>query len=597
MADVLGRYQDGLLMSLKDSRFFQMAPSALNRDVWDAIGSDVRAALLLEADFFVDKPIPPVLPDFYIAYSHKGEQSAFLEAYTARREALCALVLGCCAEASGKYLPEIVRMIWSICEESSWLMPSSNALSPGNASLPDITAPLIDISVTRTAADLSMAVQLLGSQLDQVSPILIKRIEYEIQRRVIEPFIAFDDFGWMLGPKSDAFACLSGCLMAAMTFERDDRQRWQCARRVWRLLDVLLSQLSPDGGIMSGLKSWQEIAGDVIDSLLMIYIATNGEIDARGEGLIHRLCRYPVNCHIARGWFVNPGERLMRPALYGIEVYRIGMAARDAYLCDLGAYLLRTGNQQVPRPNDYSLNRRVFEALHIEQILNEKLLQPLVHNIHLPEARQLLARVYEGEERGLALAIHGGDNGHMGSHLDVGDICLFAGGEPILIDIGNMGGTAYHNLPVINGIEQKYGADYHSADDSANWNDDYSMLSMSIAPAYPEESGIINWQRTVILTRDNSAQLIDVFDMREPSEVRFNFITPHKPSLSESHSQLGAVRIKWDAPLTAQVDELPLGGEAAPLWNNQVYRLSLCTPEPVAGGKYTFLFKEIKTYG
>jgi hypothetical protein len=120
---------------------------------------------------------------------------------------------------------------------------------------------------------------------------------------------------------------------------------------------------------------------------------------------------------------------------------------------------------------------------------------------------------------------------------------------------------------------------------------------MSIALAYPEEAGIINWQRTAILTRDNSAQLIDVFDMKEPSEIRFNFITPHKPGLGESHSQLGAVRVKWDAQLTAQIEELPLGGEAAPLWNNQVYRLSLSTPEPVAGGKYTFSFKEIKTYG
>ena len=78
MADVLGRYQDGLLMSLKDYRFFQMAPSSLNRDAWDAIGADVRAALLLEADYFLAQPIQPVLPDFYITYAQTGDQSAYL---------------------------------------------------------------------------------------------------------------------------------------------------------------------------------------------------------------------------------------------------------------------------------------------------------------------------------------------------------------------------------------------------------------------------------------------------------------------------------------------------------------------------------------
>lgn len=598
MAGVLEKYLDGLLMNMKGADEFRMTPPCGARDMWDTIGDDARQGAIRRADHSYLQPLLPISLDQYVQYSVNSDQSDYTTAYFSRRAALVDQVVGVCAANSTKYIPEIARIVWAICEESSWVLPSSNALLPGGDALPDIFDPLIDRYAARTAADLSMAVSLIGDMLDSYSPRITRRVEYEIERRIVEPFLKYEDIGWMLGPRGDLAACLWGVALSFLTFEYDDRRRWHCMRRAWRLADRILAQQAfPDGSISGGLAEWQSFAGYMIDIINMALIATGGAVDARSEAAVDRLLKFPVSCHLARGYFVNPGEHLMRPGLNGIELYRIGMAAHDAYLCDLGAYIHKI-ETRVLRLQNPSLLQASFEALTSAVIEAESLNQPLIPQVYLGDAQLMLARSREGEERGMAFSMHGGDNGVPGCHLDIGDISLFLNGSPILVDIGSNPKTQYHNLPTVGGIGQRLGSSFRSTDANCQWNREYAVMTLDLTGAYPPEAGVESWQRSAVFSFDGALQLIDLVDLSRPAPIEFHFISAVPVTVSESHAQLDAVRLKWDESLTCEVARIELSGDAARLWSDGLYRITLRSTRPDAmGGRFAFSFREITTYG
>ncbi|NLG26216.1 MAG: hypothetical protein GX558_12730 [Clostridiales bacterium] len=590
MAGILDRYQDALLLSLQGADHFQLAPPSGDREAWAHLDPVRRSQWMRAADRAAGQLAPLTIADYL------GDADGYARACFERRDALFALALGLCAAGDDRYAPALAELIWAILGEPCWTLPATALLSPDGLPLPDPAAPLVDEAAALTAGHLAMAAQLAGGPLNRCAPGLLRMMEWEALRRVVAPFLAVPDMGWMRGPRGGALRCLSGVTMAFLTFERDDRRRWQCMRKAWQLLGSLLKFLAPDGGVLSGLESWQQIAGNVTDLLYMVRAASGGEVDARREPTFGRLARFPALCHIAGGWFFNPGERSMRPALDGAEVFRIGMLAQDAAVCDLGAYLSMEGSAGSAFD---SVLREAQRALNDEALLAGPFEPQRPIQAYLPTLEYMIARWTDASDEGPILAAHGGDNGVVDGHLDVGDALVFFGGQPALIDAGCLPGTDRHNLPTVGGWGQGAGEAFRAEDVSCRLERDYAMLSMNLARAYPDEAGVFSWQRTALLTRaDKSVQIMDLFDLRQPADVAFHFLMPEKPSLGEKYAQLGAVRLRWEEELDATLEEisLPAEGGCSP-WGGAVYCLTLATRGPVKGGRYGFTLKEIRTYG
>ena len=98
---------------------------------------------------------------------------------------------------------------------------------------------------------------------------------------------------------------------------------------------------------------WQETVQPIVDCVHMIRRASGGRVDLRAEQQIQLLCHFPVLCHLARGWFVNPGEGGMRPALPARAMYRVGLTMRDQALCDMGGTIV------VDKPGVYELSETI----------------------------------------------------------------------------------------------------------------------------------------------------------------------------------------------------------------------------------------------
>ena len=597
---MLERYLDALLFELQGADEFLMAMPAEARDEWDGLPGDTRYRLTAQADRWLEKDVPPLPASSYISFARAGIAADYEASRRVRREMLCDLVLGTCVAPDGRYDMKLADIVWAICEESSWVMPRNNpvALGQKNLPLPDIINHRVDSAAAQTAADLALAVQMAGGRLDAVSPQLIERIEREIDRRIVRPFLSLTDTAWACGPKSDAMRCLAGAMMAFLTFERNDRQRWQCMRKAWLLFDKLLAAMPGDGSVPGGLDEWGAAVEPVMDMVMMVLSVSRGRVDVRHEKQLQLLCHFPVFCHIAQNWFINPGRHLMRPPLDSALLFRMGDYIGDEALCDLGVFLRRESAQRPEQPDKW-LMHRAADVFNDDIMEHASARPPFRRQGYFNAAQMMVARGEEDSEHGLALAAHGGSNGALSAHPDAGDFVLFCGGEPVLVDAGFLEDTMFHNLPVIEGQGQSMGASFGAQDVSCRLEEAYALLSMNLAGAYPAQAGIYEWQRTVIFERrEGTAQLIEMFDLNAPRTVEFCFITPFEPGLGQGWAQLGPVRMRWEQGLSAVCDPLPVPeGDARALWGDTLYRIALTTDAPLEKGKLTFTFNALRTFG
>ena len=154
----------------------------------------------------------------------------------------------------------------------------------------------------------------------------------------------------------------------------------------------------------------------------------------------------------------------------------------------------------------------------------------------------------------------------------------------------------YHNLPMINGVSEKYGKNYKATQVKAGKN----SFSANIATAYPEEAQVKRWIRSYIVA-GRQATINDSFELKKsitPNVV--NFMTWGELD----HSKKGevAIRIKdVNAVLQYDANKFELTIEPVELadprlsnvWGKNIYRLSFKARQQTIKGNYSFMIKKI----
>lgn len=128
-------------------------------------------------------------------------------------------------------------------------------------------------------------------------------------------------------------------------------------------------------------------------------------------------------------------------------------------------------------PDDGSLIRVLPNLLTLKDMSTERSIEPYTADFWLPGLQVMGARSHSDSDKDLYVAAKGGHNAESHNHNDVGNFIVYADGSPLLIDIGVETYTAktfssnrydiwtmqsqYHNLPTINGVQQKDGREYH----------------------------------------------------------------------------------------------------------------------------------------
>ena len=212
------------------------------------------------------------------------------------------------------------------------------------------------------------------------------------------------------------------------------------------------------------------------------------------------------------------------------------------------------------------------------------------------------------------LATKGGFNNESHNHNDVGTFSLFVNTTPVFIDAGVGTYTKktfssdrytiwtmqsdYHNLPVINGISQKFGQRYKAMNTTCN--EKKYTFSTDIAGAYPTTAKVKSWIRSYTLD-GRKLTITDNYVLNELLVAnQINFLTWGKvtfPSAGKVCIEVKGEKVELDYPsqFKAELERIKLDdSRLSNVWGKEIYRITLKTEVKKATGSYKFVIQQMK---
>jgi hypothetical protein len=583
-----------------------------DRARWDALPAATRAALLDRGDAALDMAWPEVPATAWLAFVRTGDRGAFETRVFTRRMIHRDLVVAELVENRGRFLDAIADATWSICEESSWSWSACLYMQARGFELPDIADPVVDLGAGESAAQMAWANTLIGPALAGVSPLIPARVALEGRRRVIDPYLARDDFWWQEAVNNWNPWIHANVLATTLCLEPSTERRAQVVAKVIGYLDRFLARYPADGGCDEGATYWGRMAACLNECGELLRLGTGGAVDIFQAPITREIARFILRVHIAGPWYVNFADGGPRPPMVGPFVWRFGHAVGDPDVASLGAHIAREGYAADPGQTD-AFGRLLPGLFGMADVLAAPAEIGAARDSWLPVIEVMTARA-RADHDSLFLAAKGGHNDEVHNHNDVGSFIVMHGEEPIVVDAGVDSYTrdtfsdrrytlwtmqsGWHNVPVVNGVEQRHGREFasrrtvHAADDTT------ATLDVDLADAYPAEAGIVRWARRLVLDRSRDEVVVtedftlaDGGGSYELTLVVDSDVTVEGPGLVRLRtrgSRPRDVAVTCDPPWPATVEAAPIGdGVLATIWTNGLNRIRFTATDVPASGTAT----------
>lgn len=583
---------------LSPASLHSMFPNAANRAAWQSIDKKSATYLVKNGEKYLGHVWPTLPATVFLDFAKTGLRSSYEVAFFARREALSSLVMAECIEGKGRFVRDIANGIWAICEDSYWGLPAHTYLQHRQDGLPDVTEPTVDFSVAETAALLAWTNYLLKPALDSISPEISRRVKTEVDRRVLVPLRTRDDF-WYLGfgeriPNNWNPWVICNWMVASMLLDDNARTREADLKKMGICLDNFLNHYPEDGGCDEGPGYWDRAGGALFDCLEVLYTASKGKVDLFQHPLIKKIGSYLHSAWIADDYFLNFADATIKVRINPMLVYRFGTRTNNPVLAAMGAKEARPQGLDTGRIRG-TLYRQMETVFNLPAILKADTTVSYAQQFTLPDLQVAGAR-----KGNFYYAAKGGHNDESHNHNDVGNFMLYYKNRPLLIDVGVEFYTAktfsdkryeiwtmqsgYHNVPYVNGHEQKEGKTFRSESFIVNHSDSKgSSVQMDIAKAYPATAGVTKWQRSYQLQPGGNRFVVtDEFQVKNRKDSTWATLMLHfKPVIEKKQVILsnanGTVKMHFNPsqvqPLLEEVTVTD--AKLVPIWGTKIYRLKM----------------------
>src|SRR5690606_34464327 len=351
--------------------------------------------------------------------------------------------------------------------------------------------------------------------------------------------------------------CNFNALTCILLMEDEQGAQAQGVYRTMRSVDQFINYVKSDGACEEGPSYWGHAAGKLYDYLQLLAYATGGTVTIFDQPMIRDMGEYIAQSYIGGdNWVVNFADASAKGGGDPYLIYRYGKAVNSPEMRTFAKYLADK------RKVGFSPHRDVFRGLEdlrtIGELTQETAALPKNPYKLYPESQLLYLR-----QDGYFLAAKGGHNNESHNHNDVGTFLLYHDGQPIFIgagvgtynkktfsseryDIWTMQ-SGYHNLPRINGQEQRAGETYRAR--NVSFVPKQNRFVLDIAGAYPADAGVSRWLRTYQLARGRLT-ITDAFAIENPGQANvIHFLLAEKPELRDGTILLngGKYRLSYDA--------------------------------------------------
>ncbi len=530
-------------------------PDYADREAWNKLPSDLRQSFVRQAETYADFNWPSIPATSYLDFVRTGNREVMQVPHRARRKALDALVLGELAEGEGRFIDQIVNGVWAYCEQTYWGLSAHLTMQRKGAGLPDPDEPTIDLGVGSTGASLAWTHYFFKEEFDKINPLINERIKKEITDKILVPFYTRSDFQWM-GFDTEFVNnwnpwCNYNVLNCILLIEEDKKKRISGIGKVMRSVDEFINYYHDDGGCEEGPAYWGHAGGKLFELLDILYKASGGEISLFHHELIKNIGRYIYRAYIAHPYFINFADANARIHTRSGVIYNYGKRIKDMDMMAFGAFLAREygwDDYKIPVGKIETTLNNVFL---LDEVLECAPKEPLLSHFWLADTEIMGARDRTGSTDGFYFAAKGGYNKESHNHNDAGSFILYYNGKPCIVDVGVGTYTKktfgperydiwtmqsqYHNLPRINGCDQKDGKDFKATDCQFSASSKTVNFSAEIATAYPPEAGIKTWRRSYRLKKGKSFKISDTFQLtKSKGETSINFLTVCRADIDTS---------------------------------------------------------------
>ncbi len=557
--------------------------------------ADREAQLEQAGELLTAEPIPELTEELFSLFEKTGNRLQYEAVYFKRRKYLSVFALLSMRYGRKRDFRQLETVIAEICKETCWALP---------AHVGDRRNPDWKITVDLFAAETAFALaEITGRLAGKLSSSVCERAKQEVFRRVLTPYINSDPpYAWWETSEMNWNAVCCGSIGGAALWLMREPELKPLLFRVCGSLSHYLDGFCEDGACLEGLGYYTYGMSfyTAFADLLAAYAQKQAdpELQQRAKALLavpkmEQIALFMQKCFVAGGRTLSfsdgssqdtfrmglaaylamqyPAVRFpdfsMAADLESDPCYRYLILSRDFFFTE--AYLARLSHTGSENRAEEEIETR---KIHVGQVV-------------LPEAQWSVCTSAGGS----VLAVKGGHNGEPHNHNDTGSFLWLADGQELLTDLGAgeytkdyFGENRYtilccrskgHNVPLIDGKEQKAGAAYGA---SFFETDGRGTVKVEFAGAYGlgAEGKIL---RTVSFDLETGEwQVRDEFTLPQTTAVTENLISKYpctaEPDGFTIHAPRGDYRIRCEAGTHFRVEpdlHRDHVGASMPVWRMQ----------------------------
>lgn len=573
---------------------------ASDRNIWTNLDTEWILENLKLGETYKGFTFKSLSASDFMELSINGNRTNYENKLFEKRKALSALVIAECIEYKGNYVTDIINGIFSICEESAWFLPAHNTYIRDaiQLPLPDSCNPVLELFSCETGAILATTLYLLEDELNKVSTFISKRIRYELNHRIFEPYL--NCHFWWMGKDNERMCnwtiwCTQNVLIAAFLSNMlNDDILTNIIEKAARSTDYYLKDFGEDGCCDEGAQYYRHSGLCLFNVLDILNQVLNGQLsNLYNESKIQNIATYIMNVHVSDQYYFNFADCAPIAGRASAREFLFAKAINNRAMMEYAATDYSNGlEDSITSKDENNLYYRLQNGFALKEM--REFIIPATATVYAKEFFYESTGMFITGDNYFSLAVKAGNNGESHNHNDTGSFTVYANGKPMIIDIGVESYTkktfsdkryeiwtmqsAFHNLPTINNIMQKDGAVYSAKNVMHNFSESKSYISMDIKDAYPIDSeSLKSYKRNITLYKKNHISIQDEIESVFPNDkIQLSLMTYEKPTQSDINvitiGDLGT--ITFDGCVLYNIEEHQINDpRLAITWKHSIYRM------------------------